>query len=148
MPQVTYTTNTGSSTTLDITVDPVDDASVLAADSQTVDEDNAATGNAPPVAIRILGPEIDTLRDLAGQVEDLIKQQAGTREPLAPGAALLHGFALGVAPALLQAVDDAHRWVALAGTETGAVKAENPSYDSTSPGAGGVATNPCERCWA
>ncbi|MDZ7863809.1 DNA oxidative demethylase AlkB [Acidovorax sp.] len=35
----------------------------------------------------------------------LLAQQAGTREALAPGAALLRGFALGVAPSLLQAVD-------------------------------------------
>lgn len=34
----------------------------------------------------------------------LLAQQAGTREALAPGAALLRGFALGVAPSLLQAV--------------------------------------------
>ncbi|RFQ09337.1 hypothetical protein D0N87_35130, partial [Pseudomonas sp. ATCC 13867] len=44
-PEVTYTTNTGSSSTLNITVTPVDDASVLAPDSNTVDEDNTATGN-------------------------------------------------------------------------------------------------------
>ncbi|MFZ5543665.1 MAG: beta strand repeat-containing protein, partial [Pseudomonadota bacterium] len=44
-PQVTYITNTGSSSTLDLTVTAVDDASVLTADSQTVAEDNAATGN-------------------------------------------------------------------------------------------------------
>lgn len=37
-----------------------------------------------PIAIRILGPEIDSLRDLAGQVEDLIKQQAGTRDVVNP----------------------------------------------------------------
>ena len=35
----------------------------------------------------------------------LLGQQAGTREPLAPGAVLLRGFALGLAPALLQAVE-------------------------------------------
>ncbi|MFN9475566.1 DNA oxidative demethylase AlkB [Acidovorax sp.] len=35
----------------------------------------------------------------------LLQQQAGTREALAPGAVLLRGFALDVAPALLQAVD-------------------------------------------
>ncbi|MHB9800000.1 Ig-like domain-containing protein [Pseudomonas sp. MT3] len=45
VPEVTYTTNTGSSSTLNITVTPVDDASVLAPDSNTVDEDNTATGN-------------------------------------------------------------------------------------------------------
>ncbi|NQZ60196.1 MAG: hypothetical protein HRT88_22325, partial [Lentisphaeraceae bacterium] len=44
-PQVTYTTNTGSTSTLDISVTPVNDPSVLVADSQTVLEDNDATGN-------------------------------------------------------------------------------------------------------
>ncbi|WP_137822628.1 Ig-like domain-containing protein, partial [Pseudomonas sp. D(2018)] len=45
VPQVTYTTNTGSESTLDITVTPVDDASALVADTNTVAEDNPATGN-------------------------------------------------------------------------------------------------------
>ncbi|MDH4580587.1 type I secretion C-terminal target domain-containing protein, partial [Pseudomonas sp. BN415] len=45
VPQVTYTTNTGSESTLDISVTPVDDASVLVADTNTVAEDNPATGN-------------------------------------------------------------------------------------------------------
>ncbi|WP_288842884.1 tandem-95 repeat protein [uncultured Deefgea sp.] len=45
MPQATYVTNTGSSSTLDVKVTPVDDASVLQADSQTVLEDSPATGN-------------------------------------------------------------------------------------------------------
>ncbi|WP_137823896.1 Ig-like domain-containing protein, partial [Pseudomonas sp. D(2018)] len=45
VPQVTYTTNTGSSSTLNITVTPVDDASALVADTNTVAEDNPATGN-------------------------------------------------------------------------------------------------------
>ncbi|KAB2919080.1 MAG: retention module-containing protein, partial [Dechloromonas sp.] len=45
VPQATYTTNTGSTSTLDITVTPVDDASILAPDSQTVAEDNPAVGN-------------------------------------------------------------------------------------------------------
>ncbi|WP_342244747.1 retention module-containing protein, partial [Pseudomonas sp. OTU5201] len=45
VPEVTYVTSTGSSSTLDITVTPVDDASVLVADTNTVAEDNPATGN-------------------------------------------------------------------------------------------------------
>ncbi|TPG91345.1 retention module-containing protein [Pseudomonas caspiana] len=45
VPQVTYTTNTGSTSTLDLSVTPVDDASVLTADSNTVAEDTTATGN-------------------------------------------------------------------------------------------------------
>ncbi|EJM38726.1 hypothetical protein PMI26_04617, partial [Pseudomonas sp. GM33] len=45
VPQVTYTTNTGSSSTLDLTVTAVDDPSVLAADTQTIAEDTAAIGN-------------------------------------------------------------------------------------------------------
>ncbi|QZA81615.1 retention module-containing protein [Deefgea piscis] len=45
MPQATYVTNTGSSSTLNVTVNPVDDASVLRADSQTVLEDTPAKGN-------------------------------------------------------------------------------------------------------
>ncbi|POF39880.1 hypothetical protein B0D71_22615, partial [Pseudomonas laurylsulfativorans] len=45
VPQVTYTTNTGSSSTLDLTVTPVDDPSVLTADTQITAEDTAATGN-------------------------------------------------------------------------------------------------------
>ncbi|MDH4653939.1 Ig-like domain-containing protein, partial [Pseudomonas sp. BN606] len=45
VPQLTYVTNTGSSSTLDITVTPVDDASVMVPDTNTVAEDNPATGN-------------------------------------------------------------------------------------------------------
>ncbi|MDF9904377.1 UNVERIFIED_ORG: hypothetical protein OKW15_002333 [Pseudomonas reinekei] len=45
VPQVTYTTNTGSSSTLDLTVTAVDDPSVLTADTQTIAEDIAAIGN-------------------------------------------------------------------------------------------------------
>ncbi len=45
VPQVTYTTNTGSSSTLDLTVTVVDDPSILTADSQTIAEDTTATGN-------------------------------------------------------------------------------------------------------
>ncbi|WP_223511101.1 beta strand repeat-containing protein, partial [Pseudomonas sp. GL-B-19] len=45
VPTVTYTTNTGSTSTLDISVTPVNDPSVLTADTNTVDEDHAATGN-------------------------------------------------------------------------------------------------------
>nr|WP_223530603.1 Ig-like domain-containing protein [Pseudomonas sp. BF-B-26] len=45
MPQVSYTTNTGSTSTLDLNVTPVDDASVLTADAQTIAEDTVATGN-------------------------------------------------------------------------------------------------------
>nr|WP_161990864.1 Ig-like domain-containing protein [Pseudomonas caspiana] len=45
VPQVSYTTNTGSTSTLDLSVTPVDDASVLTADSNTVAEDTVATGN-------------------------------------------------------------------------------------------------------
>ncbi|MBI2380198.1 MAG: retention module-containing protein, partial [Gammaproteobacteria bacterium] len=45
MPQAVYTLNTGSSTTLDITVRPVDDASAVQPDSQIIDEDTVATGN-------------------------------------------------------------------------------------------------------
>ncbi|MGE8334327.1 retention module-containing protein, partial [Pseudomonas laurylsulfatiphila] len=41
VPQVTYTTNTGSSSTLDLTVTAVDDPSVLTADTQTIAEDTA-----------------------------------------------------------------------------------------------------------
>jgi len=45
VPQVTYTTNTGSSTTLTINVTPVNDPSVLTPDSKTVAEDTIASGN-------------------------------------------------------------------------------------------------------
>ncbi|WP_166358444.1 Ig-like domain-containing protein, partial [Pseudomonas akapageensis] len=45
VPTVTYTTNTGSTSTLTINVTPVDDPSVLKTDTNTVDEDHAATGN-------------------------------------------------------------------------------------------------------
>ncbi|MGI2059704.1 beta strand repeat-containing protein, partial [Shewanella baltica] len=45
VPVITYTTNTGASATLTINISPVDDASVLVNDSNTVDEDTAATGN-------------------------------------------------------------------------------------------------------
>ena len=43
VPQVTYTTNTGSSATLDITVTPVNDAPQAANDSFTTDEDQPLT---------------------------------------------------------------------------------------------------------
>ncbi|WP_249560534.1 Ig-like domain-containing protein, partial [Shewanella sp. 10B] len=45
VPVITYTTNTGSTATLTINVTPVDDPSVLANDTNTVDEDTVATGN-------------------------------------------------------------------------------------------------------
>ncbi|MDT3275129.1 retention module-containing protein, partial [Shewanella sp. SP2S2-4] len=45
VPVITYTTNTGASATLTINISPVDDASVLVNDSNTVDEDTPATGN-------------------------------------------------------------------------------------------------------
>ncbi|WP_041412520.1 Ig-like domain-containing protein [Shewanella sp. ANA-3] len=45
VPVITYTTNTGSTATLTINVTPVDDPSVLANDTNTVDEDTIATGN-------------------------------------------------------------------------------------------------------
>ncbi|WP_041511866.1 Ig-like domain-containing protein, partial [Shewanella sp. cp20] len=45
VPVITYTTNTGESATLTITVTPVDDPSVLANDSNTVAEDTVASGN-------------------------------------------------------------------------------------------------------
>ncbi|MGE6651535.1 retention module-containing protein, partial [Shewanella colwelliana] len=45
VPVITYTTNTGASATLTIEVTPVDDASVLANDSNTIAEDTVATGN-------------------------------------------------------------------------------------------------------
>ncbi|WP_338514109.1 Ig-like domain-containing protein [Pseudomonas poae] len=45
VPQIGYTTNTGSSSTLDVKIDAVDDASVLKADTGSAQEDNVATGN-------------------------------------------------------------------------------------------------------
>ncbi|WP_351125714.1 Ig-like domain-containing protein, partial [Shewanella sp. T24-MNA-CIBAN-0130] len=45
VPVITYTTNTGETATLTIQVTPVNDASVLANDSNSVAEDTAATGN-------------------------------------------------------------------------------------------------------
>ncbi|MEB0109686.1 Ig-like domain-containing protein, partial [Pseudomonas sp. MH9.3] len=45
VPQIGYTTNTGSSSTLDVKIDAVDDASVLKADTGSALEDNVATGN-------------------------------------------------------------------------------------------------------
>ncbi|WP_191626059.1 retention module-containing protein, partial [Pseudomonas fluorescens] len=45
VPQVTYTTNTGSSSTLGLTVTAVDDPSVLTADTQVTAEDTAVIGN-------------------------------------------------------------------------------------------------------
>ncbi|WP_305887999.1 tandem-95 repeat protein [Pseudomonas sp. B1(2018)] len=56
VPTVSYTVTDGSgsnvSSTLNISVTPVDDPSVLIADTKTVDEDHAATGN-------VLGNDID-----------------------------------------------------------------------------------------
>jgi VCBS repeat-containing protein len=43
VPEITYTTNTGSSSTLNINVTPVDDASVLVADVDTTAEDTTLT---------------------------------------------------------------------------------------------------------
>ncbi|WP_176717683.1 Ig-like domain-containing protein, partial [Pseudomonas sp. 25 E 4] len=45
VPQIGYTTNTGSSSTLDVKIEAVDDASVLKADTGSALEDNVATGN-------------------------------------------------------------------------------------------------------
>ncbi|WP_299571961.1 retention module-containing protein, partial [uncultured Shewanella sp.] len=45
VPVITYTTNTGATATLTIEVTPVDDASVLVNDTNTVAEDTPATGN-------------------------------------------------------------------------------------------------------
>ncbi|MCX9152235.1 Ig-like domain-containing protein, partial [Pseudomonas sp. TB1-B1] len=45
VPQIGYTTNTGSSSTLDVKIDAVDDASVLKADTGSALEDTVATGN-------------------------------------------------------------------------------------------------------
>ncbi|WP_351090271.1 Ig-like domain-containing protein, partial [Shewanella sp. S1-49-MNA-CIBAN-0167] len=45
VPVITYTTNTGETATLTIQVTPVNDASVLVNDSNSVAEDTAATGN-------------------------------------------------------------------------------------------------------
>ncbi|MCG9731649.1 retention module-containing protein, partial [Shewanella sp. Isolate13] len=45
VPVITYTTNTGESATLTLEVTPVDDPSILANDSNTIDEDTVATGN-------------------------------------------------------------------------------------------------------
>ncbi|WP_197070575.1 choice-of-anchor K domain-containing protein [Aeromonas allosaccharophila] len=45
VPVITYTTNTGSTTTLTINVTPVDDPTVIQPDSKTVAEDIDATGN-------------------------------------------------------------------------------------------------------
>ncbi|QTM65150.2 Ig-like domain-containing protein [Shewanella decolorationis] len=45
VPVITYTTNTGSTATLTINITPVDDPSVLANDTNTVDENTVATGN-------------------------------------------------------------------------------------------------------
>ncbi|MBM7071229.1 tandem-95 repeat protein, partial [Shewanella sp. 202IG2-18] len=45
LPVITYTTNTGATATLTIEVTPVDDASVLVNDSNTIAEDTVATGN-------------------------------------------------------------------------------------------------------
>ncbi|PPK35096.1 hypothetical protein CD175_30345, partial [Pseudomonas laurylsulfatiphila] len=56
VPTVSYTVTDGSgsnvTSTLNISVTPVDDSSVLIADTKTVDEDHAATGN-------VLGNDID-----------------------------------------------------------------------------------------
>ncbi|WP_343574484.1 retention module-containing protein [Pseudomonas sp.] len=43
VPEITYTTNTGSSSTLNITVTPVNDAPVATPDSATVNEDSSVT---------------------------------------------------------------------------------------------------------
>ncbi|WP_223271501.1 Ig-like domain-containing protein, partial [Pseudomonas fluorescens] len=45
VPQIGYTTNTGSSSTLDVKIEAVDDASVLKADTGSALEDTVATGN-------------------------------------------------------------------------------------------------------
>ncbi|MGI2136620.1 retention module-containing protein, partial [Shewanella baltica] len=58
VPVITYTTNTGSTATLTINVTPVDDASVLVNDNQTIAEDTVATGN-------VLNNDSDIDSDLA-----------------------------------------------------------------------------------
>uniref|UniRef100_UPI0013CEB29E Ig-like domain-containing protein n=1 Tax=Pseudomonas viridiflava TaxID=33069 RepID=UPI0013CEB29E len=45
VPQIGYTTNTGSSSTLNVNISAVDDPSILRADTGSDEEDHAATGN-------------------------------------------------------------------------------------------------------
>uniref|UniRef100_UPI0013CECDC4 Ig-like domain-containing protein n=1 Tax=Pseudomonas viridiflava TaxID=33069 RepID=UPI0013CECDC4 len=45
VPQIGYTTNTGSSSTLNVNISAVDDPSILRADTGSAEEDHAATGN-------------------------------------------------------------------------------------------------------
>ena len=91
-----------------------------------------------PVAIRIVGPEIDTLRTLAGSVEQLIKDTPGTRDVKNPVRLLRTDLNLGIdtekagllgVPAL-----EANRTVrmAVAGLVAGQFRAKNgDEYDIT-----------------
>ena len=80
MPQVSYTTNTGSTSTLEITVTPVDDASVLAADQKTVAEDQVATGN-----VLANDSDVDTALTVSGFTVGGTSYTAGQTATLAGG---------------------------------------------------------------
>ncbi|MDP5147066.1 retention module-containing protein, partial [Shewanella sp. ULN5] len=85
VPVITYTTNTGLTATLTIEVTPVDDASVLANDSQTIAEDTVATGN-------VLDNDSDVDSDLAVVSFEVEGQSyaAGTEVTLENGMLVLN----------------------------------------------------------
>ncbi|MCT7943091.1 retention module-containing protein, partial [Shewanella holmiensis] len=85
VPVITYTTNTGLTATLNIEVTPVDDASVLANDSQTIAEDTVATGN-------VLDNDSDVDSDLAVVSFEVEGQSyaAGTEVTLENGMLVLN----------------------------------------------------------
>ncbi|WP_445779215.1 retention module-containing protein, partial [Shewanella sp.] len=73
VPVITYTTNTGATATLTITVTPVDDPSVLANDTNTIEEDTVATGNVldndqdPDSTLAVTQFEVDGQNYTAGE---------------------------------------------------------------------------------
>jgi large repetitive protein len=84
VPQVTYTTNTGSSSTLDITVTPLDDTPSISDDAATTPEDT-------PVIIDVLDNDSDadgdtlTVTQIDGQAATV-----GVPVPVANGTATLN----------------------------------------------------------
>ncbi|WP_188923119.1 Ig-like domain-containing protein, partial [Shewanella gelidii] len=85
LPVITYTTNTGDTANLDITVTPVDDAAILADDSNTVAEDTPATGN-----VLANDTDIDTALTVTGFNVNGTDYAAGDSAPVEGGTLVLN----------------------------------------------------------
>ncbi|WP_394206054.1 retention module-containing protein, partial [Shewanella waksmanii] len=85
VPVITYTTNTGYSSTLSIVVTPVDDESVLVNDAQIIDEDTIATGN-----VLSNDTDVDNVLTVAGYEVDGQGYPAGATAQLDGGTLVIN----------------------------------------------------------